>query len=340
MKRLVLVAVAILTMALVPHFAAAQVSLPNLIGPGVPGSSQVTSPGWIFGGSGSFSEQLERSLGTPTFYIGYLTDRAGTRFGFDAENAGLAGVTGITHKYEKAGLALGVEVPLVLKSNFAFLPSAWYVAPIMKKDEETYFAGATPAFGREWDTANTWWWAQGAVAYAVGNTSVLGGVRYDFYDTKFSSPEPLFGGPPSDPDHEADVTAYNLVPFFGLQYTYDVAPTNLFVRMVGFPYLLGGAHYKQTLGVGNPGRIEGGGAYNGGYFFEAQVDYSRRMFGKGQMGVFGRFSMVHGTASVDVDGNGPFFGGNQLDTFDLSLNRTAWTIGGKFSVDFHLPFAL
>ncbi len=343
MKRLVLVAVAILTMALVPHFAAAQVSLPNLIGPGIPGSSQVTSPGWIFGGSGSFGEQLERSLGTPTFYIGYLTDRAGTRFGFDAESVGLGGVTAITHKYEKAGIALGVEVPFVLKSNFAFLPSAWYVAPIMKKDEETYFAGGAPAFGREWDTANTWWWAQGAVAYAIGNTAVLGGFRYDYYDTKFDSPEGFFGVPPSDSDQEADVTANNFVPFFGVQYTYDVAPTNLFVRMVGFPFLLGTADYRQTIGLtGASSRLEGSGNYDGGYFFEAQVDYSRRMFGKGQMGVFGRFSMVHGTATIDVDGDGAplFAAGGETDTFDFNLNRTAWTIGGKFSVDFHLPFAL
>jgi hypothetical protein len=342
MKRLVLVAVAILTMALVPNFAAAQIQLPNLIGPGIPGSDTVQNPGWIFGGSGSFGDQFKRAVGTPNFYVGYLTDRAGTRFGFDAEDGGLAGITSIKHRYEKAGIALGAEIPFMLKNNFAFLASGWYVLPIMKKDEETYFDPVTPTYmGRKWDTANTWWYAQGALAYSIGNTAALLGFRYDFYDTKFDSPGSVWGGFPSDPDQRADVTLNNYIPFIGVQYTYDVAPTNLSVRMVGIPFLAGTAKYSQTLGNVAPGHIEGSGNWSKGYFLEAQVDYTRRMFGSGQMGVFGMWSMVHGSATVDVDGEGPFFGiPAQTDSFDLNLNRTAWTFGGKFSVDFHLPFAL
>jgi hypothetical protein len=90
--------------------------------------------------------------------------------------------------------------------------------------------------------------------------------------------------------------------------------------------------YLDSDGVG--ARLEERGRWSRGYFFEFFGEYSRNV-GLGSLGIFARWNHAEGrstNAKVEIE---PRFA--PTATYNLTLNRLSWTLGGSLSLDFNLP---
>jgi hypothetical protein len=158
------------------------------------------------------------------------------------------------------------------------------------------------------------------------------GLRFDYYNTQFTNNNPFnnFGfGVVGD---EATARSEGWIPLLGTQAAYVSSTTNLVVRVVGFPTLVGNIKYTETLGaLGGGNNAEFTGTYNNGYFLEIFTEYSRT-FGAGGIGVFARYNAAHGNSDADLtlDGLGS-------PSFRLGLTRTSWTLGASLALNFNTP---
>jgi hypothetical protein len=158
--------------------------------------------------------------------------------------------------------------------------------------------------------------------------SFLVGLRYDYFNTQFTSSNPVFTGPGTLGDG-ATVRSEGWIPLLGTQAAYVSSASNLVVRVVGFPYLAGNARYRETIAGAS---AEFTGTYNNGYFLEVFTEYSRT-FGPGGLGVFARWNGTHGNSDSDIELNN----GAGSSGFKLGLNRNSWTLGGSFTLNFNTP---
>lgn len=327
MKRFTVLLLGVLVLALMPGVGFGQ----GLFG-GLPG---MPSFGGAFGGAGGCGEKPCAPVAGPTLYVGWMEDRQGTSFTADTDGTSLANIVSINHRYPNRGLWLGLGQCIPLRERFSFIASGWYLVPSNDNSREIYNAPGVAE--RTWDTDTQWWFADGLFGLGTpGGFSLLAGLRYDSFTTRFKNPVNAAGIGGALPSDTADVVTENWIPLFGTQMDYSGSFGNLVVRAVGVPTLVGSAWYKQTLGGGGIiQRIEAKGNYSGGYFLEFFTEYSKS-FGPGSVGLFGRWNMAEGKAKLSVDGL-IAAGGLLARDFDLTLNRTSWTLGGSFSLAFNMP---
>lgn len=317
MKRIVILLLSVLTLALMPAAGFSQ----GLFG-GLPG---MPSFGGAFGGAGGCGEKSCAPAAGPTLYIGWMEDRDGTSFTANSD-VGLTGVRNIQHHYTNRGLWLGLAQTVPLKDTLCFMASGWYLVPSNDNSREIYNFGVAE---RTWDTDTQWWFVDGLFSLGTpGGFSLLAGLRYDSFTTRFKNPFNITGIGASLTD-EADVVTENWIPLFGTQMAYAGSFGNLVVRAVGVPTLVGNVWYKQTVNVV---RFEAKGNYTGGYFLEFFGEYSKS-FGPGSVGIFGRWNMAQGKTNLSTD----LLPGGANQDFLLTLNRNSWTVGGSFSVAFNMP---
>lgn len=318
MKRVAILCVGILVLALVPAVVSAQGILPGL-----------PSFGGILGGRATCGEPAGPGFGPLVFYVGWQP--AGKNVGFGAGGPPVGGVYQLDQTYDSKGLWLGLQQSVPLSDWLGFMASGWYLIPSNNGSSEAYNNGLLGT--RSWDTTNEWWFVDGVVALGGCNgLAAIVGLRYDYYNTQFTSSNPFALGPLGLLGDGATVNSQGWIPLFGTQFAYTSSTTNLTVRAVGVPTLLGNIKYTETLGaLGGAGSGQFSGTYNGGYFLEVFSEYSR-VFGAGGVGVFARWNMTHGRSNSDlsIDGLG-------TSGFDLGLNRTSWTFGGSFSLNFTTP---
>jgi hypothetical protein len=319
MKRVAVLCVGILVLAFVPAVVSAQGFLP-----GLPGF------GGMFGGRASCGEPVAPGLGPLVFYVGWMPDNRNV--GFGAGGAPLGGIYQLDQEYDSRGLWLGLQESVVLSDWLGVMATGWYLFPSNSSSVEVYNNGVLGT--RTWDTSTQWWFVDGALLIGGGCTglSAIVGLRFDYFNTQFTNSNPFntFGlGLLGD---GATVNSQGWIPLLGTQCAYASSTTNLTVRVVGFPTLLGNVKYTETIGgLGAAGSAQFSGTYNGGYFLEVFSEYSR-MFGLGGIGVFARWNMTHGKSNSDLSLDG--LGSNG---FDLGVNRTSWTLGGSFNLSFNTP---
>lgn len=263
--------------------------------------------------------------------VGYLGNREGCTYSLDTEGAGVGGTVHLTHDFPLRGLWLGLRQVFPVGENMAgMVMGSWFV-PGATRSEEGYLQGDGTPMHRSWRTNVQWWTVEAAGLYNFASSfAFIGGFRYDSFQTNFKDAEDIetVAGVPDD---EADVTLSHYIPYFG----FLVANRNVSAGIVGFPTLLGSIDYKQALTAGINRRIEGSGSYNGGYFLELFATAGADVMGA-EVGVFGAYTYVHGLGNVDVDESFTGFA-TQNDSFDFSLNRQAWILGGSITVPFKLP---
>ncbi len=327
MKRVIVLCALLGVLACAPGYVGAQGLLPGL--PSLPGLS---SFGGLLGGASSCGTGCDEVLGVggPIFAVGYLGNREGVTYSLDAEGTGVANATQIQHDFPVRGLWLGVGQVVPLGERMAGMVGGSWLVPSYSRSAETYILGDGGTGSRDWSTKIQWWTVEAAALYNFASSfAVIGGFRYDSFQTNFQDPENIHTVPGIQ-DDEADVTLSHYIPYFGFM----VSNGTVKAGFVGFPTLLGSIDYKQTLGGGGgPSRIEGSGSYNGGYFLEFFAEAGAKMMGA-DLGVFGKYTHVHGIGNVDVDDDRA---GGQNDSFDFSLNRQAWILGGNITVPFKLP---
>ena len=110
---------------------------------------------------------------------------------------------------------------------------------------------------------------------------------------------------------------------------------SLIFRAVGFPAVGGNVRWSEDFAA--PTFVfKGSGNYRRGYFTELFMEYSKK-FGPGQVGLFGRWNVFHAESTLTVN---RVAGGAVIATesYDFSLNRSSWTLGGSVSLAFNLPY--
>jgi hypothetical protein len=319
MKRVAVLSVGILVLAFIPAVVSAQGFLPGL-----------PSFGGIYGGGASCGEPPCPGLGPLVGYVGWMpAENRNVGFGVGGDPVG--GIYQLDQEYDQRGLWLGLQSSCCLSNRLGFMATGWYLFPSNSGSTEVYNNGIRGT--RTWDTSTQWWFVDGA--FLIGGPcglSAIVGLRFDYFNTQFSGQSPFnsFGlGLASD---EATVRSEGWIPLFGTQYALASSGTNLTVRVVGVPALLGNVRYRETIGgLGGAGNAELSGTYNNGYFLEVFSEYSRTFAGGG-VGVFARWNMAHGNSDLDVTLDGLGSAG-----FKLGLNRTSWTFGGSFTLNFNTP---
>ncbi|MBI4963749.1 MAG: hypothetical protein HY913_10785 [Desulfomonile tiedjei] len=325
-RRVAVLFVGILVLGLAPTLVSAQ----GTFGMGLPGFPSF---------SGLLGERLgcgqeKTAFSSLKFYVGWGDDRIGNRFGESAADLPLGGTSDPRNwRHPNRGLWLGLADQLQFTERIGVLVSGWYLIPSNRNGEEQV---TSSGFVRKtWETKNRWYWLEAALNVDVGMGSVVGGFRYDYNTASFKDPFNIVSLNQSDTP-EADFTFENFIPFFGIQYSC----ANLTARVIGFPALFGTARYGETnLAFANPAifsRIEGTGTYKNGYFFEAFLEYSRAVFGTGQIGAFGRYTAIHSQSTTDFEGALAGIIPPTAST-NLFLDRQNWTVGGSLRLDFSLP---
>jgi hypothetical protein len=321
MRRVAVLLVGI-SVILLPSIVAAG----GLLGFGLPGL-----PSFGLGGGSGAGCGVERSgPGCCTeFFVGWMTAQPGVTFSARTNNGPLGAATnGLEHKYNLQGLWLGVSQTCQLADKLGFVASGWYLIPSNQTSQEVYDLVGVAGPRRSWQTDNKWWYVDGLLSMGnLGGFTLLAGARYDYQSTNFQSPEVgTVGGLTSD---SADVSLSNIIPLVGTQYALNCSQSQLLVRAVGIPTLVGTVKYNETLAGAS--RYEVSGNYRGGYFLEVFADYAYK-FGAGDVGAFLRWNMANGKSDVDTN-----LVGAASQQFDLNLQRNTWTFGGKVSYCFNLP---
>ncbi len=299
---------------------------------------------------GGFSEQplscvpTKSVCGPLTFYVGWGWDRKGTAFSVDRRRPtgpDPDDLLSIINTYPIRGLWLGLAANANLTERIGLFADSCAIVPSNQPSNEDYTVVGAPG-SKIWNTTNAdWWFADGALSYdTCGLGKVLAGFRYDRFATNFKDPGNFVGASGLSSD-TGDVTINCYIPFVGVQVDQGVpGGSQLMFRVIGFPWLGGDVKYHDSIGnfdVITQDRIELAKGDNKGYFLEAFAEYGRGVFGRGQLNVFARWNVLHGTAHripiEDVLGGFPLTG-----QYKFAFDRQCWTVGGSISLNFDMPF--
>jgi len=324
MRRGFILFVGILALALAPALVSAQYS-------GAFGLSGLPSMPSMFGGSSKCGEPVCPAF-APAVYFGWgVPQDRNTSVSLMAQNNGAANVREITVKLPTNGFWLGTALPICLGENLSFVATGWYLFPGTPGGNSNEDVGAVRQYlANNWTTQFNWWFVDGAFAYGWQGFSALLGLRYDYYTVSISDPNnnALFGG-----QERGDVTSNGWIPFVGFQSAYTDAVQSMKVRILGIPTIVGTGQVALTTINGNRFEFDNSN-YTGGHFFEVFGEYTRKFFGASQAGVFARWN----TARATTSGTGQILNIAANDTYNFSLNRSSWTLGGLITLDFNSPF--
>lgn len=267
--------------------------------------------------------------------MGYMETGKGFEFTATAQNSGTLGLDASRQRHPGRGLWLGGSYSAPLGDGFGVITSGWYLIPFAVTSHQSYdFAGlGVGESHRQWRADSRWWHVDGLAAFGgLAGFSVLGGLRYDRQDSHFQDPKDDIGvgGLPGD---EADFASSAWIPLVGCQYASVSAESNVVIRVVGSPTILGRATFKETFGALGIFRDELSGSYKRGAFVEVFGEFTRKV-GNAEVGAFVRYNAASATGNVSYKSTGFGLAAVETDTFDLSVYRTSWTFGGKVGVSF------
>jgi hypothetical protein len=324
-QRLLVYALPFILITIMSTAAGAQ----GLFGVGFPGASYLD--GFWRGAVGCGARGWPG--GGPTVYVGGSADYAnGTSYGLATQGVAVAGLVSSENRYPNRGVWLGLALPIDFGPRFGLSASAWTLLRTGALDSSEGLGFAT----REWDVDPRWSFVDGLAIFRCGyGCNILAGLRYDHHTIAFSNPVVTSGGVASLITDQADVNTENWIPLIGTQYENNSYLGSLVFRAVGFPALGGNVRYSE--GFASPTFIfQGKGNYRRGYFTELFMEYTKK-FGPGQLGLFGRWNVFHAESTLTLN---RVFGGVVIATesYDFSLNRSSWTLGGSVSWAFNLPY--
>jgi hypothetical protein len=264
-------------------------------------------------------------IASPVLYVGWMEDRQGVAFSVYATGAPAGGVV---LRYPNRGLWVGVSESVCLTRDFSFTASGWCVLTSRAAGREFY--DLVPPSERSWDATAQWWFVDGLVAMgSCGGFSVLAGLRYDHYtsrlDNSYNETTPLL------PTYSGDMILNAWIPLIGAEYAYRGSDTHLVFRTIGFPLLFGGFKFAD---VDRLNSVISDGHWTRGYFLEVLAEYSKRV-GPGSAGIFARWNGIEANSK----GNSAVIFPVHLrpSPHDVTANRSSWTIGGNFTLNFNVP---
>ncbi|MFH0960468.1 MAG: hypothetical protein V1897_17400 [Pseudomonadota bacterium] len=333
MRRGLILFVGILALALAPTFVGAQYS-------GAFGLSGLPSMPSMFGGSGKCGDAASPGI-APAFYVGWgIPQERNTSVSLTAQHLGASNVRSVDIKFPTNGLWLGAALPISLtessqcggSASLSFVATGWYLfgGDGNADSWDDYTIPGLAGYSNDWSAKHNWWFVDGALAYGWSGFAALVGLRYDNYTASFTSPNNfgLFTG-----REGTNFLSSAWIPFIGFQSAYTDSNQSLKVRMLGIPTIVGYSYVGLT--VTGAQRFEYNNPnYTAGHFFEVFGEYTRKFFGASQAGVFLRWNSARATSS----GTGEILNTAFQDTYNFSLNRSSWTLGGLVTLDFNTPF--
>jgi hypothetical protein len=342
-----------------------------------PGAAQTFSDSrYASGGSNGLS------LGAPRFELAWKDVKTSVGTGFTelpflwsrgASNPSAPIEKGLGSQYRTRGLWLSIVEPMRLRDAIGARLEAAVLIPSSSHnasdsvDNSTY-AGFPYAYDLSPASKTRWWLLDGQVSYDTPYGSLLAGLRYEYFDTRFYDfpflsliANPGVGGPysipviVSAPGMESDFTVTSLIPYVGIEGRYGSPTNSVSMRIVGIPWFTpsiksrttqGGYSWGATppVGGGNVSdRYEMSMSARKGYFYEAKVSCDTNAFGMGTFGLFVTASYMHAefdggidfnTARITPSGPDP---GAQFPTSGLYYNRRVYAIGATLSMPFVSP---
>ncbi len=312
----------------------------------------VSSPAFAQGWLGSLGINPVDDL---SFSAGYVDHRNGAVAGFGHQEDSLRSSTGHFEYFGSRvsfpirGVKLSLSGQKAVSPNTALVLSASYLIPSLVEAVDTY-DWLTKRQGyhhqaRAWRADLQWWDVDGMGVFRPYEAlSVLGGFRYDSFQTCFRDPSGManiFGRPRGYPTDESDLTINCYVPYAGVQVNMGGPYGHLTVRAIGTPWLPGEVIYKNTVNAERTrrggvwfNRFSMAGPFRSAYFLELFAEYGLDI-SEYRVALFGEYGLTHAMASLDKERAVQATAGAAFvdsEPFAFSFNRNVWIVGGKISI--------
>jgi hypothetical protein len=296
------------------------------------------------GGPGAYGPPGPRLFEPATFYVGWMESLGRGSWTFADPNPG--SIFGGSHRYDVAGLWLGLEQKINLTETCGLDLDGWVLIPSNRRGSEqeasttTFTVGTiapititTPVTGgRTWNTRAEWWYLDAAATCAFCTpVKAIAGFRYEHFSTRFDNPADISGIPSTTGD-TADLTINSYLPYVGLQTSAGGPASNVYVRLIGFPWAPGNVTHSETGISGLGSRIDSTRNWNNSYFWEIFAEYNRSVAANMGIGAFFRWNVLHGQTDLSTT-----LPSGVAVSSDASFNRNTMTFGGSFSLNFGSP---
>ncbi len=290
--------------------------------------------GGVFGQTEDCSSRSP--FGPLTFYAGWGTDLKDTKASFDLQNSILQeDKFNLQQRFPVKGLWLGLTAEASLSQRLGLFVDGWILFAANGGADE---AGTGSVDPRHWDTNTDWWFTDGALTYEFNNLGkFIGGLRYDRFAVNFKNPSFGSGANLYTNADEADFTVNLYFPYIGLQLDRGTLAGNQYLfKVIGTCFVGSDVKYNETWGnvFQVPSRITGKKPTDD-YFIEAFGEMNRSLFGSANIGLFGRWNLVHSTKSefrLDETAVGDLT--HLAANYRFSFHRESLTFGGNLIWNF------
>lgn len=250
-----------------------------------------------------------------TTRVGLLEQRTGLTQSFDQPDSNEIWVD----KTRLRGVYLGLSCHGDVIDKVGLTVSGGLLLPgEMNGLQKEVVTGETNPFEVE---AFSWGFVEGLVSYDLSwDMELLGGFRWDRFAAEFDI----------EAQGREDLTVNAYLPLLGLRLSNRFHGGNLVLRFIGRPAVPGDIkwNYRDLVVFAGASSQK----FGHGYYTEFFAEYTRKISGKGFMGVFVKWNNLHaepatGTYAWRFQGR---FGDSQQT---LTHDRRSWTVGGTFSID-------
>jgi hypothetical protein len=281
-------------------------------------------------------------------------------------------------KYPTNGAWFSLVVPLKMTESVGFRGEAGLLVPATNQnaslfvDNDTTNPGFPYAYTQSIATRSRWWTLDGRVDFNLsGYGTIVGGVRWDYFDTRVfdfpaltllanpAAPPPAqFGIQVTVPGMEGDILFESLAPYLGLEVSSGAPYGFVTARAIGFPWIKTWLNGRQTQGGFSYGpgplpspngnisdRYEINMNSKRGYFYELGLEYKARGFLGGEWGAFVKWTQFHANFDGTVDlityrivpaPTAPDVGAT-FPAPSVVMDRRYFVIGGTLSIPFNFP---
>ncbi len=307
MKRVCLLLLVLMTLALVPSGVDAQ-------GAGVSQDSQGPGGFSFFGVNGKGGAKGLAGSGLfslPTLHIGWLEHAKGTSWALQRTTS-----SG-TAPWPLKGLWFGATKEVAVSGDLGFMLSGGFLSPT--RSSGTWFTTPAAATFRFEIPSYDWWSADGFVKRRVsGPFEVLAGLRYDHTSTRVN-----YSDESSD-----DYILNTYIPTIGVQVAHRFSGSSLTVRFLGSPVVWGTlryAYWAPPINYGESGDFRPKGDCS---FVEFFADYRARMTGRMDVGAFAKWN------SLRVNTSDAALSGGSTEQVSWNVAIRSWTYGATLHLGF------
>jgi hypothetical protein len=276
----------------------------------------------------------------PSFYVGYEFAPSGTVFNVstDGNPAPFTSPFNFTLNIPLDGAWFGVTLPVPVTENFDLMLQGWILSPTNNTVVRDRYYTHTPG-GLEYGPSHDCWYLDASAFYKLSPAvSVIGGIRYHVIDSHLEQVSP-FQPNVRIYNSQVDVTAWSVVPYFGIQSNYVDASKSLTVRLIGMPCLPGAIRYAEHSPVRNSRlRIDIEGTLNpySGYFLELFGEYAWNFMPNASLGIFGRAEWANASGKSNLDQHWRIRFLVSQDYYNFGFHRSSYTVGGSIKIEFNI----